>query len=80
MGLVCANCKTNGKLWDDRQVMGWQVMGGCTVNSTVWGTIGDIKGIRKNGVKISGLRLKMKFFGQSGHKYEKSWSFGHGVS
>ena len=27
----------SGNLWDDRQVMGWQVMGGCTVKSTAWG-------------------------------------------
>ena len=27
----------SGNLWDDRQVMGCQVIGGCTVKSTAWG-------------------------------------------
>ena len=26
-----------GNLWDDRQVMGWQVIGGCTVKSAACG-------------------------------------------
>ena len=39
----------SGKLWGDRQVMGWQVMGGCTVKSTARGRNRVFKGVEKMG-------------------------------
>ena len=39
----------SGNLWDDRQVMGCQVIGGCTVKSTAGGRNRVFKGVEKMG-------------------------------
>ena len=48
----------SGNLWDDRQVMGCQVIGGCTVKSTAGGRNRVFKGVEKWGKKL-GVKIEV---------------------